>query len=238
MAAVVTISAVAAGTALSVSFDTPTVTCPNAMVSAPYTIATTAGDGATVVETLRTSDATPTIVASNQYAIAAGNVTTGGGWTFAGRTKTRDGVFTTAGVANGTYQLEVCATQSGSGGNPNKTTCATETILIYCETVQTTPCTEAPFGEVIGNKNISSNAAAELQFRGDFGPSANVTVVGNGFSDSASINQNGNSCTYHANWKFQKASGSDLFGANGAGVYTATVTGNGNTLTFTVSLVN
>jgi hypothetical protein len=238
MAAFVTISAVAAGTALSVVFDTPVVTCPDGGVSAPYTITTTAADAASVVETLRTSGANPTIVSSNQYTIAAGNVSTGGGWTFAGRTKTHDGIFTASNVPNGTYQLDVCATQSGSGGNLNKTTCSTEDIVVNCGTVLTTACTEAPFGEVIGNNKISSNATAEIQFRGDFGPSANVAVVGNGFSDSASISQNGNSCTYHANWKFQNANGADLFGANGAGSYQVTVTGNGKTLQFTINLVD
>ena len=65
-----------------------------------------------------------------------------------------------------------------------------------------------------------------------------MAVVGNGFSDSASISQNGNSCTYHANWKFQNANGADLFGANGAGSYQVTVTGNGKTLQFTINLVD
>jgi hypothetical protein len=235
MAGILTISVIAAGTALVVSFDTPVVTCPIGGVSAPYTIATTAGDAATVVETLTLNEA---VVASKQYVVASGNVSTGGGWLFAGRTKTRDGVFTTSGLVNGTYQLEVCATQAGSAGNPNKKTCAVETIVVNCDLVLTTPCTEAPFGEVVGNTHIGSHAAAELQFRGDFGPSALVTVAGPGFSDSASINQNGNSCTYHANWKFQNANGSDLSGDGGPGSYLVTVTGNGHTLTFLVDLVN
>jgi hypothetical protein len=236
MAAVATLSAVAAGTSLTVSFDTPVVTCPDGAVSAPYTISTTAADAATVVESLRAGDGST--VATHDYAIAAGNASTGGGWVFAGRTKTRDGVFTTSGVPNGTYELEVCVTQAGSGGNPNKKTCSVETILVSCEVAEETACTAAPFGEVIGNTKISSNAAAEIQFRGDFGPSALVTVVGNGFSDSATIPQNGNSCTYHANWKFQNANGADLFGQNGPGNYQVTVTGNNKTLQFTVNVVD
>jgi hypothetical protein len=64
---------------------------------------------------------------------------------------------------------------------------------------------------------MAARPAAETEFRGDFGPSALVTVAGNGFSDSASINQNGSSCTYHANWTFQNANGADLFGDNGPG---------------------
>lgn len=235
IAGLVTVGAMAAGTALSVTWDTVTVSCPNGDVSAPYTIATTAGEAATVVETLTLED---TVVTSKQYIVPSGNVTTGGGWVFAGRTKTRDGVFTTSGLQNGTYELEVCATQAGSAGNPNKKTCAVETIIVNCGAVLPTPCTAAPFGEAVGNNHIGSQAAAELQFRGDFGSSALVTVTGNGFSDSASINQNGNSCTYHANWKFQNANGADLFGANGPGAYLVNVTGNGKSLDFVVTLVD
>jgi hypothetical protein len=33
---------------------------------------------------------------------------------------------------------------------------------------------------------MAARPAAETEFRGDFGPSALVTVAGNGFSDSAS----------------------------------------------------
>ena len=63
IAGIVTVSAMAAGTALSVTWDTLTVTCPNGDVSAPYTIATTAGDAATVVETLTLGE---TVVTSNR----------------------------------------------------------------------------------------------------------------------------------------------------------------------------
>jgi hypothetical protein len=35
-------------------------------------------------------------------------------------------------------------------------------------------------------RKMAARPAAETEFRGDFGPSALVTVAGNGFSDSAS----------------------------------------------------
>jgi hypothetical protein len=47
----------------------------------------------------------------------------------------------------------------------------------------------------------------------------------------------GDSCNYHANWKFTNDSGADIYGNNGDGVYTVTVTGNNQTpLEFSVTL--
>lgn len=53
---------------------------------------------------------------------------------------------------------------------------------------------------------------------------------------SADISRNGDSCTYHANWKFTTESGADIYGNNGPGVYTLTITGNGKTLQFSTTL--
>jgi hypothetical protein len=223
----------AAGTALSVTFGNPFVTCPDGDVRVEYTISTTAADGAGVVE--RLTDSLGDLKASRTYAIASGNVP--GGWTFAGRTKTYDGVFEASGLLDGTYTLEVCATQAGSGGNPSKTVCRTQTVVVACSQVGNACASEAPFGEVVGNVRIRDHATAQIQFRGDFGPTALVEITNaDGFYRSASITRNGNSCIYHANWKFTNDSGADIYGSAGPGVYTVTVSGHGNTLQFAVTV--
>jgi hypothetical protein len=229
----------AGGTVLSIGFETPTVTCPNGNVSAAYTISTTAADGASVSETLYLGDPLDNhVFASNSYTILSG--TGAGGWTSSGgRTKTHDGTFTAAAVPNGTYTLEVCATQAGSGGNSNKTTCQTETIVVDCnDTVSDNACRLTAFGEVVGNLHISSKATVQINVKGNFGDSANIRITGpNGYdSGDFSISQNGNSCNYHANWKFNESSGADIYGNGGAGDYTVTVTGNGQSLVFVVTL--
>ena len=225
----------AAGTALSVVFGEPTVLCPDRNVSASYTISTTAADAATVTETL--SDSSNATVKQNVYTIPAGNVS--GGWIFAGRTKTYDGLFQANGLSNGTYSLQVCATQAGAGGNPDKTVCSSETIIVNC--ADANPCASVgPFGEVVGNNRISVIAAAQIQFRGNFGPSALMEIKDTAnFYRSASVARAGDSCNYHANWKFTNDSGADIFGNSGAGVYTVTVTGNSQPpLEFSVTLTN
>jgi hypothetical protein len=217
----------AAGTVLSLSFAEPIVTCPDGNVSAGYTISTTAAAGATVTETL--TNASNVTVASKAYTILPGNVP--GGWTFAGRTKAYDGVFEYSGLADGTYSLQVCVTQAGSNGNENKFVCSTETIIVACAAQVVNPCASTgPHGEVVGNDRIGVNAAAQIQFRGDFGPTAFVEITGpNSFYRSASITRNGDSCEYHANWKFTNDNGADFYGNNGEG-------GNNKTLEFSVTL--
>jgi hypothetical protein len=223
----------AAGTVLSIAFDEPSVTCPDGNVSAGYTVSTTAADGAAVTETLTNSSNTP--VASHAYSIPAGS--TPEGWTFAGRTKTHDGLFQTNGLVDGTYSLQVCVTQAGSGGNPDKTVCSTETIVVACAEQTLNACAStALHGEVTGNDKITDHSTAQITFRGDFGPSALVEISGPNFYTSATIGKNGESCEYHANWKFTTDDGSDLFGSNGAGVYAVKVTGNNKTLDFSVTL--
>jgi hypothetical protein len=225
----------AAGTTMTLTFGTPTVICTTngGSVSAAYTITTTAGDAAAVTETLSLNG---NEVMSHGFTIAAGNVANGGGWTFAGRTKTYDGTFGASGLADGTYTLEVCAAQNGSNGNPGKSVCQSETIVISCGSIDPA-CASGPFGEVVGNRNISVQAAAQVNFRGDFGDAATLEITGpNGFSASAIINRDGNSCNYHANWKFTNGSGADIFGNDGPGTYTLVVTGNGHSLTFWVTL--
>jgi hypothetical protein len=138
---------------------------------------------------------------------------------------------------DGDYTLDVCATQAGSGGNSDKTVCKTQAIVVACAQADVNPCaSEAPFGEVVGNTQIKPHATAQIQFRGNFGSSAWVEIRAEGFYRSASIGRNGESCTYHANWKFNNESGADFIGNAGAGVYTVKVSGNANTLEFPVTL--
>jgi hypothetical protein len=138
--------------------------------------------------------------------------------------------------------LEVCAVQAGSNGNPSKSICQTETILVNCAQ-QVTACTAAPFGETPANLHIRDHATAQLQFHGDFGDPATVRITGpNGSSafdsDNFSIGENGNSCNYHANWSFtgSNGNGADLTGNAGAGLYHVVVTGNGRQLAYDVTL--
>lgn len=222
----------AAAPTMTLTFGVPSVVCTTdgGSVSASYTIATTAGDAAVVTETLSLNG---TDVRSHSFTVASGNVLNGGGWNFAGRTKTFDGTFTDSGLPNGEYTLEVCAAQSGSNGNPGKAICQSETIVVSCGSVESA-CASGPFGEVVGNPDLNQQAPVEINFRGDFGDSPVLTITGpTGASVSATIDRNGNSCTYHANWKLNEPNrGGDIYGNDGPGTYTFTVTGNGHTLTF------
>jgi hypothetical protein len=224
----------AAGTALSIVFGTPTVVCPEGNVAVEYTISTTAADGATVTEKL--TDSSNATITQSSYDIQSGNVA--GGWTFGGtRTKTHDDTFEYNGLSNGTYSLQVCVMQAGSGSNPAKTVCNSQTIVVDCSQIGNPCANTAPFGEVVGNTKIGDHATVQINFEGDFGASAMVEIRNaDSFYAFAWINKNGDSCNYHANWKLTTPDGSDFYGSAGAGVYTVTVTGNGATLQFPVTL--
>jgi hypothetical protein len=227
----------AAGTALTVAFGTPTVTCPDGNVSADYTITSNAASGAVVTEKL--TDASNAIVVQQSYDILPGNVP--GGWTFGVHTKMYESTFTHNGLSNGTYSLQVCVTQPGSGGNPDKTVCNSVTIVVACAETWNPCANVAPFGEVVGNNKITDHSTAQINFEGDFGPVAHVEIsktIPNWFYRSANVSRNGDSCNYHANWKFTTDDGSDMFGNDGPGVYTVKVSGNNHNLEFSVTLVN
>jgi hypothetical protein len=204
------------GTSLAVTVDTPTVTCnpegTGAEVSASYTVLSTgSADSAVVVATIDGVDnALPTI--------ASGNVAGGGGWTFAGRTKTAEGTFTTS-LPNGTYFLTICATQSGAGGRNPKRACSTSVaVTINCTSPD--PCGNVgPFGEVVANDNLcKANGHIEVHFRGSFGDTASLVIAGpGGFSLPVGVDRAGESCNYHYNW--------DPGANQAAGTYTFTVNG-------------
>lgn len=218
----------AAGTSLSVVFDTvdPTteMVCSSdgsgATVTFEWTVTSTGSADSAVV--------TGQIDAGQAFAlpgIASGNVTSGGGWTFAGRMKTADGSYTTEPLANGEHSFTVCATQSGANGTAAKTTCQTQTVTVNCQSSD--PCAKAEkfFGELAGNTNLCQGSGnIEVQFGGNFGESATLTITdqSNSIVRMATVPRNGESCTYHYNW-------SDPQGDTGqvAGTYTFTVTGNG-----------
>jgi len=216
---------------VSVAFGEPVVDCPEGNVTVPYTITTGSNSAATVVERLTKANGGD-LVSEDSYTILAGT------WT-GSRTKLWEGVFEHTGLADGSYSLEVCAEQAGSGGNPAKSDCTTVPIVVACAEQWTNPCAStAAFGEVTGNDHIRPNATAQIQFRGNFGETAWVVIDGpDYFHREGAIVRNGDSCNYHANWKFTTTSGADFHGNNGPGVYTVKVTGNGVSLEFPVTLV-
>jgi hypothetical protein len=217
------------GTSLSVALDAPVVTCREdglgADVTAAYTVLSTgSADSAVMTATVGATDyALPTI--------ASGNVAGGGGWTFAGRTKSAEGEFGTY-LANGSYTLSVCAVQSGANGRISKQACsAATTVNIDCIVPVTDPCALASVrGEVPANKNLcKANGHINVQFEGSFGTTASLVITGpegSGISLTVPVDRAGESCNYHYNW--------DPNGLDAAGTYTFDVNGGG--LEFSASL--
>lgn len=206
-------SAQGAGTTLTVSFGEATVACTgtgDADVGFEWTVTSTGSADSAVM--------TGQLDGGAEFAlptIASGNVTGGGGWTFAGRMKTADGSYSTT-LANGTHTLTVCATQSGANGNPNKMSCQTQTVTVNC--VSTDPCANAEvFGEVPANKNLcKANGNIQTQFSGNFGSTATLLIEGpteSGFGRTSQVDRAGDSCNYHDNWDPRDGNG-------GPGTYT------------------
>jgi len=208
----------AAGTSLSVVFGEATIACKadgsGADVAFAWTVTSTGSADSAVM--------TGQVDGGGVFAlpgIASGNVTAGGGWTFAGRMKTSDGSYSTV-LANGTHSLTVCATQSGANGNNLKMACETQTVTVNCQSAD--PCANSEvFGEVIANKNLcSANGHINIQYRGNFGPQSSLYIEGpNGFTRNYAVDRAGDSCNYHYNWDPNDNNG-------GAGSYGFTVNGN------------
>jgi hypothetical protein len=216
----------AAGTSLSVLIDSVSYNCDNGSVLVQYTVrSTAAADAATVTATIAGVDQ------GTIQTIASGNVNDGGGWVFSGRNKSAEGSYTTSiALANGSYTVEVCATQAGSNGNPDKTACASTTLVVACGA---SPCSGEAFGEIPANKNLcKANGHINFQFRGDFGETATLVITGpdgNWVSDQIPVGRDGLSCNYHYNWDPGTDNG-------GAGTYSFKVTGNGHELTYGADL--
>lgn len=214
-----------ADTVVSVAFSDPTITCnasgTGATVTFNYTVTSNSSSAATVTGAI--DDGTP-------FALP-GIATTD--WTCGSpcNTKTAEGTYTTT-LTNGTHTFEVCATQPGSGGNPDKTGCETQTVVVNCSPAST-GCSSKVFGEVPANKNLcSASGKIEIQFSGDFGPTATLEIDGpNDFSTSFPVDRAGASCNYHYNWDPGTGNG-------GPGNYSFKVTGTGlsGELDFTATL--
>jgi hypothetical protein len=220
----------AAGTSLSITVDDPVIgACDgdgNAQVTFDYSVLSTgAADAATVTAEVVGSGNPPETVGT----IASGNVTNGGGWAFAGRNKTAEGSFDLT-LAAGTFTVKVCVAQHGSQGNPDKVACKEVTFTVTCNEERCS--TREFFGQTPHNFHLCSpNANIEIQFRGNFGSSANLKITGpNSFELGDSANREGESCNYHYNWDLGNE---DTFVL---GTYTIEVTGNGNTMSHSVDI--
>ena len=218
----------AAGTSLSITVDDPIIgDCVDgsAQVTFDYSVISTgAADAATV-----TAEVVGVSSAETVGTIASGNVTNGGGWTFAGRTKTAEGSFSLS-LEEGTYTVKVCVTQHGSQGNPDKVACREVTFTVSCAG-GTCPTREF-FGETPNNVHLcGSKANIEIQFRGNFGSSADLKITGpDSFKLEDSVPVDGSSCNYHYNWDLGNEE-TFVFGP-----YTIEVTGNGNTMSRSVDI--
>jgi hypothetical protein len=217
-----TSAAMSAGTTLSVSFGDATIVCDgsgSAFVSFDWTVTST-GSADSAVLTASIDGGTPIALGT----IASGNVTGGGGWTFAGRMKTADSSYTTT-LANGVHSFQVCATQSGANGNQNKMSCTTQSVTVNCQS--TDPCAnETVHGELTGQAdNICGNNPINVQFSGFFGPAPTMTISGpSGTLLSTPVLRNGSSCQYNYQW--------DKAGNTGAGSYVFSMNGNGQSIEF------
>lgn len=220
--------AAAGGTALSEVLGIVSSVClenGSANVTLSYTLnSTAAADAATVTYTVDGGNSTLLTV------IASGNVTDGGGWTYLpqGGGKTAGGQFT-LNLADGSHVVEVCAVQDGANGREPKSTCQTINVVVDCSA--NNPCggVTRVFGELPNNKNVcKNNAPIEVNFSGNFGNTATLSITGpNGFSSGAiSVGENGESCNYHYNWS--PASN------GGAGTYVFSV--DGGQFTFSADL--
>jgi len=135
-------------------------------------------------------------------------------------------------LPNGEHTVQVCFTQSGSQGREPKQTCAAPVTVVVDCAPDNVCAGEEPFGNLVGNPSLCTGNGPPhipVHVRGDFGEDPALTIAGpGGFTHSAAMNRSGESCVYQYNW--------DAESTGGAGTYTFTVTGNGNTLSFTAEL--
>ena len=140
----------------------------------------------------------------------------------------------TLSLANGEHSVSVCFTQSGAQGREPKAVCAeTIVVVVDCAPEENVCAGAEPFGDIVGNPSLCTGNGPPnipVHVRGDFGEDPALSISGpNGFAFSTTMRHAGESCIYQYNWDT-----SDNHG--GAGTYTFTVTGNGQTLTFTAEL--
>lgn len=205
--------AYAAGTSLTVSLGDADVECnedATGSVTIPYMVTSTAAADAAAV--------TGQIDGGEWFditTIPSGNVNGGGGWTFVGRVKTFSGTINTT-LDAGSHSVTVCAAQHGSD---RKSDCDSQTITVDCQ--PPVACGGTTLSGGLGaNKNLcSSEGVIEVDFQGDLGATANLTIMDlSGFSYSTTVPRVGNTCTYHYDWH----PGST--GNGGAGTYIFVIT--------------
>ena len=137
-------------------------------------------------------------------------------------------------LSNGTHTISVCFVQSGSQGREPKQVCAAPvTVVVDCAPPPENICSGVGFfGDIVGNGNLCNGNGPPhipVHAKGDLGEAPVLTISGpNGFSHSATMRHAGESCVYQYNW--------NTAGNGGAGPYVFTVTGNGNTFTWTKNL--
>jgi hypothetical protein len=230
--------AYAQATDLSVTFgSTPyTYVCNGdgtATVTVYYTVTSVNASTAQVTWSLDGGSSNPLIT------IKSGNVNSNGPgmWTINGDVKTYTDSYTFT-LAAGTYDFTACVGQAGSSACSAPLTLD----LSSCLADAGSSCGANPFGEVPHNTNLcKANGQIEIQFTGNFGATAHLTVVdssGNTYVD-ADVARAGDSCNYHYNWNPAPTDSNRNAGTGngGAGTYTFTATGNGQTpLVWTASL--
>lgn len=214
------------GTGLSVVLTLVNQICNangTADVTVSYSVVSTgAADAATVTYTVDGG------AVQSLPSIAAGNIDDGGGWTFDGRTKTAGGQFTLT-LASGGHSIEVCGVQNGSNGNEDKLACQTLNVVVQCSSTNACERVTEVFGEVPSNKNVcKNNTPVQIQFKGNFGDPALMSITGPKSFNSGPIqvNRSGDSCVYHYNW-FPATNG-------GAGTYQFSI--NNGQFTFSADL--
>jgi hypothetical protein len=136
-------------------------------------------------------------------------------------------------LPEGEHDVRICFIQPS--GQYFMTACADVTgIVVSCaDDPDGASCHQnGAFGETIGNHNMCGGNAQSInvQAKGDFGDDAQLHITGpGGYDKTTNIRHNGNSCVYHYRWAVEGDNG-------GVGDYTFTVSGAGNTETWTSEL--
>lgn len=217
----------AAGTAMDVSVSFNPITdlvCSGngsgGAVTIHYTATSSASADYADVSLTVTDVGTSTVVYTDSGSIAEGTIndTPPGDWVPTGSQgeKSYSNTFT-FNLANGTYDVQVCAEQSGA---TRKSDCTEIRIEIACTASESCDQGNEVFGEVVGNKNVcKSSDVVNFSFKGLYGDEPTVQINGpSSFSASFPAQRAGDSCVYHLHWNASAANG-------GAGWYTFTVNG-------------
>lgn len=184
--------ALAAPTPLSVTLGEPDVACnadgESATVTTHYTVISGNASPATMTASIGDADYQLPVIDNDPS-------TVGDDWIIGGNSKMAEDDFIIS-LENGTYSLTICADHA------SKTACS-DPAMISVDCASSDPCASVgAFGEVPANKNLcKANGHIEIQFRGSFGDSAELTISNNYFfSKTVYVDKAGDSCNYHYNW--------------------------------------